>query len=467
MSGRSIQHSIEVGKERRDMRHEEDCRMDERLRTRRKIANKLESGGKTAHAFERLLAIRTIKLRKGKCSEDSAEQTKSSDDCKAQTRKDVNIEVKETYSGDSSPNSESENTAQNDPQMNVESEERVSNLEQLSRAVLKRNDIKNLLGKPIFAEAVIGSFVRINVGKVYSIYETIALHQDSKDYRVDGKRTNLTLVLRCGSEKRYSRIDVVSNQPITQKEFLLWLETNLRNRCTLPTLNDIAKKQVQVKNACKYSYTETDVEKLIQDKKEAGIKQNAAYRKISLIIERDMAAGMNDVEKVQVLEKKILEIDEEPRPQIEKSGQHRYQVLSSTRGVHVPTIYRHELGVPSGGKSSFVKRTAKPEQHELEKYMRRKYKKSAVVSRSRFKKAFEDCVDSSAVVNDIHMESQQKEGDVETETETETEKGTEKDLHLQRLHTFNIELDTTGLVPFHEIFPNVKFNSPWDEIMKG
>ncbi|XP_033173932.1 RNA polymerase-associated protein RTF1 homolog isoform X1 [Drosophila mauritiana] len=437
--------------------------MDERSRTRRKITKERESGGKTAHAFERLLAIRNNKLSKEKCSEDRAEQTKASNDCQTQKHTDLNIEVKETYSGDSSPNSERDNAAQNDPQTKVESEERVSNLEQLSRAVLKRSDIKNLLDKPIFAEAVIGSFVRLNVGKIYCIYETIALHQDRKDYRVDGKRTNLILVLRCGSEKRYSRIDVVSNQPITQKEFLLWLETNLRNRCTLPTLNDIAKKQVQVKNACKYSYTETDVEKLIQAKREAGIKQNAAYRKISLIIERDMAAGMNDVEKVQVLEKKILEIDEEPRTQLEKSGQHRYQVLSSTRVVHVPTIYRHELGVPSGGKRSFDKRTAKPDQHELEKYMRRKYKKSAVVSRSRFKETFEDCGDSSAMVNKSHTENQKKEGDAETETE----KMTEEDLNLQRLNTFNIELDTTGLVPFHEIFPNVKFNSPWDEIMKG
>ncbi|EDV54351.2 LOW QUALITY PROTEIN: uncharacterized protein Dere_GG21358 [Drosophila erecta] len=458
-----VHHSIKVGEELRDIaQHEADLRINQRFRTRRKMSNKLESGDNKAHAFERLLAIRNYKLSKGKSSEDCAGKTEGSNEgSKAQKRKEVNSKVIETYSGCSSPKSEGENLPENDLQTKFGIEGHVSDREQLSRAVLKRNDMENLLGKHIFAETVIGAFVRLNVGKIYCIYEIIDLHQDREDYRVGSKRTNLVLILRYGSEKRDSRIDVVSNQPITQKEFLLWLSKNLRDRQILPTLLDVGKKQVQMKEACENSYTEADVEKL-QNKRKAGLMQNAAYRKIRLIIERDMAAGIHDAEKVQVLEKKIQAIDEEPRLHIENSGQHRLHVLSSSREVQGSIIYRHKLGVPSGGKSSFGRRSATPDQLKLEQYMRRKYKKSAVVSRIRLEEKFEDREKvSSTMFNEVSIEKEMN------ASEAETEKMREEDLHLKGLNTFKIELDTTGLVPFNEIFPTAKFHTPWDEIMKG
>ncbi|XP_043651503.1 RNA polymerase-associated protein Rtf1-like isoform X1 [Drosophila teissieri] len=438
--------------------------MNERVWTRRKITNKRESGDNKAHAFKRLLAMRNNKFSKGKFSEDCAGKTEASNYCNAQKRKEVNIMGIETCSGDSSPHSEWENVSQNVPPEKFKNEAHVFDREQLSRAVIKRNEMENLLEKSIFEETVTGSFVRLSVGKIYCIYEIIDLNHDRKVSRVGSKHTNLVLTLRCGSEKRYSRIDMVSNQPITQKEFLLWLATNLRDRHILPKLCDIAKKQVQIKKACKYKYPEADVEKLIQTKRKAGLEQNVAYRKIRLIIERDVAAGKDDVGKVQALEKEIQEIDEEHRLHIENSGQHRYPVISSSRVVHKPTIYRDELGVAPRGKSSFGKRSANPNQLKLEQYMRRKYKKSVVVSRSRLDEELYDQEKvSSTTIHEIPTEKEKKEG----EAETEKKKGREEYLHLQKLNTFKIELDTTGLIPFNEIFTNVKFDSPWDEIMKG
>ncbi|EDW89905.1 uncharacterized protein LOC6529186 [Drosophila yakuba] len=434
--------------------------MNEREWSRRKITNKQESGDNKAHAFKRLLAMRNYKFGKGKCSEDCAGKTKASNYCKAQKRKEVNIMGIETCSGDYSPHSEWENVSQNVPPEKFENE--VFDREQLSGAVIKRNDMENLLNKSIFSETVTGSFVRLCVGKIYCIYEIIDLNQDRKDYQVGSKHTNLLLTLRCGSEKRFSRIDVVSNQPITQKEFLLWLATNLRDRHILPKLSDIAKKQMQIKEACKYNFPEADVEKHIQTKRKAGLKQNAVYRKICLILEREMAAGKDDVGKVQALEKEIQEIDKEHRAHIDNSGQHRYPVLSFSRVVQKHTIYRDELGVVPRGKSSFGRGTANPDQLNLEQYMRRKYKKSVVVSRSRLNEKLDDQEKGfSTTILEIPIEKEKKEG------EAETERTREKDLHLQKFNAFKIELDTTGLIPFNEIFTNVKFDSPWDEIMKG
>ncbi|KAH8350707.1 hypothetical protein KR084_004676, partial [Drosophila pseudotakahashii] len=425
--------------------------MKERSQTRRQNLDDQRAGGQRSRAFERLMTERNSKLDKEKNPKDSVKQTEN--------RTVKKLKASEIYSDDSSASSEAENdcTRQTDPQEAAEDEPRVTTREELSRAVITRKALVDILDKPILKETAVGCFVRQNVGQSYVVYQIEDVLQGEDDYQADSKRTNMIMSLKFGSERRTARMDVVSNQPIEPKEFLLWLEAHKRDHLMLPTLFDVAKKQGDIKKASEYSFTEADVEKMIQTKGTVGQKQRPAYRKVCLITERDMAVGMNDVEKVDRLEQQIREIDEQPSAQVDNPREHRKQLPSSSHVAHVPTIYRHDMVAPTGRKRSFADRAPKSGVIELEQYMRRKYKKSAVVCRSRVADGTEDLEPADEIPNEI---------DEEHEAESEKIEDEEEELDFFKLNNFKIDLDITGLVPFCEIFPHITLEGAWDQIMR-
>nr|XP_017011739.2 RNA polymerase-associated protein Rtf1 [Drosophila takahashii] len=421
-----------------------DFALKERSQTRRHNLDDQRAGGQKSRAFERLMSVRNNKLAKEKNSKDSVGQT--------EVIPKIKLKASEIYSDDSSTSSEVD-----DPQEAAGDEPCVTTREELSRAVITRKRLLDILDTPILKETAVGCFVRQNVGQCYSVYQIEDLLPSDQDYQVDGKRTNMIMSLKCGSERRTGRMDVVSNQPIESKEFFLWLAAHKRDNHLLPTLVDVAKKQRDLKKASEYSFTEADVEKMIQTKGTVGQKQRAAYKKVCLITERDMAVGMNDVEKVDRLEQEIREIDEQRSAQADNPREHRKQLPSSSHVAHVPTIYRHDSVAPSGRKRFIADRAPKSGVIELEQYMRRKYKKSAVVSRSRVADETEDW----EPVNEIPIEEDQN-NEVENEDE-------EDEVDLFKLNDFQIDLDLSGLVPLHELFPgtpHARFEGPWDVIMR-
>ncbi|KAH8410210.1 hypothetical protein KR009_008390, partial [Drosophila setifemur] len=407
----------------------------ERSQIRRLNLDHQRAGNKRADAFERLMALRNNRMIKDKWSGDCEEHGESVKDVSAQKSNKVKLKATDIYSDDSSTSSASEDTPQKEPSASEQSQ--VSIREQLSRVVLTRNQLESFLDKPIFEKTVVDCFVRVSPGSVAAplncIYRIEGLQHDKLEYQLGSKRTNLVLRLRYGSHERLSLMDVVSNKPITAFEFDMWMRTCRRDLQSLPLLSSIAKKQIDIEKASEYSFTEGDIEKMIQTKRETGQKRmSAAYRKVCLIMERDMALGLNDLEKVKQLEKQIQEIDEQPRDQGKCATEQRVQSTCA------PRIHRPEP-IPSAGlKRTIPDRTPKSEDSKLEQFMRRKYKKSALVSRSRLEAEtgeLKDLTQDHPSTNLLHSEASTRPKDVEETSE----------LDLHQLHNFKVSINTKAL----------------------
>lgn len=377
---------------------EEDAGMKERSLIRRHILDAQRAGNKRANAFERLMAIRNNKMTKEKWTDPVVDQLEQTVPLKKMTK--VKLKATDIYSDDSSSSMSDarSRTIELTPVVSTNSLDQsvVTMREQLCRAILTRIQLESLLDKPVFEKTVVDCFVRVCIGSEGSanasrIYQIIGLQQDNKDYQLGGKRTNIVLRLRYGVQERLSLMDVVSNQPVTQYEFYMWSGTWQRDLKALPLLSQIAKKQEDIANAMEYSYTEGDVEKIIQSKRQAAPKRvSSAYKKVCLIMERDQAMGLNDMEKVKRLEQQIEELDGPSGGQLDSAKEPQSQSQSQPPlariNAHVPPIYS---ALPVS-KRCHADRPPKADDFQLEQYMRRKYKKSSVVSRSRVEVEAED-----------------------------------------------------------------------------
>ncbi|XP_017050389.2 uncharacterized protein LOC108094361 [Drosophila ficusphila] len=399
---------------------EEDTRTKKRSQIRRRELDSQRAGDKRADALGRLKATRDHKQNKEKDFEKSAEQAA---DCEVQKQSNNPSDVFST-------SSDSECEPQDGPQ---EDEELVATLQQLRPAVLTRGQMESFLDKPIFEETVVGAYVRIHYEKDYDIFRIIALNTGSTFYQLGSKRTNWLLVIKQSDLRLEICINVVSNRPVTQMDFDFWVK---RGFLELPTISEIAKKKKEIEKALEYCFSEADVEKLVQAKNSLGKAQRPAIKKLKLMTEREKAAGLNDLAKVKELEKQIQEIDEQPSKRVQNNREHLVQVLGAQHVAHVPTIYRQD-------KRSLVDRVPKTEESGLEQYMRRTYNKSAVVSRSRVEVEAES-LEEATPISDPPNDSNEK--DVQEEA---------PDLDLFQLHNFKVVVDTSGLVPFGKIFPNI------------
>ncbi|KAH8263883.1 hypothetical protein KR038_009154, partial [Drosophila bunnanda] len=357
----------------------------ERSQTRRQNLDHQKAGNKRASAFERLVAQRNNKLAKDTDSEKGTGKAGAREDSQSRQMKKVKLKAADIYSDDSSSSSSSEeNTA---VQPVARDYTNVTTAEQLSRAILTRNQLESFLDRPNFEQTVVGCFVRINVSvhadRSNRIYQILGLREVNEEYSLGRKRTKLVLRLKFGAQEQFSLMDVVSNQSITSHEFSLWVAVCQRDMQPLPLLTDIMQKKYDVDRAYETSFTEGDVEQLIQTKVQAGqMMMRNAYRKIRLFMERDRAIELNDVEQIKSLEQQIQEIDEKPRAHGDTSQEQRTQAITSPCNP-APTKPPHEPISTLVSKRSFADRAPNSEEFELEQYMRRKYKKSAVVSRSR------------------------------------------------------------------------------------
>ncbi|XP_016982865.1 RNA polymerase-associated protein Rtf1 [Drosophila rhopaloa] len=333
--------------------------------------------------------------------EDCVGQMDNGMNCPVPQPKENKLRTTDQYSDDSVPSSGSgrEIIPRVNPQAEPEELPRVTTREQLSQAVLTRNQLETFLDKPNFEQTVVGCFVRVNIclGSVNFVYQIESLHQGRYSYQLGSKRSNLILGYKYGTEKRYSRMDVVSNHPVTDEEFFRWSTVIPQEK---PTLLHIAKKQMDIERAAEYSFPEADVERLVQTERMGSLR-------------------------------------------------HRVQVPSSPRDAHVPTVHRLDLMAPSCSKQSLPERTSKSEELDPEQCMRRKYKKSAVVSRCQV----------AGETADLQELAQKPEPPKSPNERAEMQDVPELDLYS--LHNFKVDIDISGLLPFSSIFPNVKFSSPW------
>ncbi|XP_034473888.1 RNA polymerase-associated protein RTF1 homolog [Drosophila innubila] len=435
----------------------------ERSSTRRLHRESQRVTNKKRSAFDRLVAQRNKKRNRDEveimthitADEDDEEMGQQQEQDQDQemyasgrdsTFKKLKLKAEDVYSDDSSVSSEEDDyMEQNEPVVLVES------LMELGKAILTRHQLEDFLDKPIFDQTVIGCFVRVSIGaalneqpSIYRLSEIVALDSIEQEYQVGSRRTKRVLQLKHGGHQRSFLMNVVSNQPVTSSEFSYFLEACQRDAQPLPNLRRISEKAKDIEKATNYAFTEGDVELMVQTKRQAGQKLvSAAYRKVCLIMERDMAIESNDKEKANRLEREIKQIDEKSltEPQREK----RVQYMSSTAKPIPVQTSRPQPATKSKFNSKKI---------DWQQYMRKRYKKIVSLQRQQIKmepeSIEEECFNLPAATQPDQKPNKEENTEKESQ-QIESVIDLDK-LNLYELHNFKICLDVSNLLEFNAIF---------------
>ncbi|CAJ0950827.1 unnamed protein product, partial [Mesorhabditis belari] len=194
----------------------------------------------------------------------------------------------------SSPSSVSSHARSATPEQEVPKKQ-VENKQELEQARISRFRLAKFVHAPFFKKALVGCYVRVGelppsasgnalrIGLVLDVVET------AKTYNVEGQRTNKGLKLRFGArDERTIRLEFISNQQFTEKDFTEWLSVMKNTGATLPNIDQLEKKAKEIKEASNHSYTDAEVDAMLVERKRFEQKTgNFAAKKSQLLTEKD------------------------------------------------------------------------------------------------------------------------------------------------------------------------------------
>ncbi|KAH7730664.1 Plus-3 domain containing protein [Aphelenchoides avenae] len=191
----------------------------------------------------------------------------------------------------------------------------VETKEELSRCRLSRFKLAKFVHAPFFAKMAVGCFVRIGIGNkdgraIYQIAQIVEVLETPKVYEVEKTRTNKGLKLKHGQDSRTYRLEFVSNSDFTDSEFERWIKNMNDNNVLLPTMDQIVKKETDIRNAQEHKFTEADIDFMVKEKaKFSKAPTNFAVRKGELVKEKEYAEQIGDLQRVQMLQQEIDDLD--------------------------------------------------------------------------------------------------------------------------------------------------------------
>ncbi|XP_075048820.1 RNA polymerase-associated protein RTF1 homolog [Mixophyes fleayi] len=192
----------------------------------------------------------------------------------------------------------------------------VSLPEELNKVRLSRHKLERWCHMPFFAKTVSGCFVRIGIGNhnskpVYRVAEITGVVETGKVYQLGTSRTNKGLQLRHGSDQRVFRLEFVSNQEFTESEFMKWKEAMFSAGMQLPTLDEINKKEVTIKEAMNYKFNDQDIEEIVKEKERfRKAPPNYAMKKTQLLKDKAMAEEAGDQDRAKQIQDQLNELEE-------------------------------------------------------------------------------------------------------------------------------------------------------------
>jgi RNA polymerase-associated protein RTF1 len=174
---------------------------------------------------------------------------------------------------------------------------------------------------PFFRDTVIGCFVRIGIGSnkskqsVYIVAQIVDVTETAKTYELGKTRTNKGIKLRHARQAdRVFRLEFVSNNEFSANEFNKWFESMTNDRCELPSKEFVERKKRDVMNAINYSYSDHDIESIVQEKERFNKRPvNFAMKKTRLLKEKELAEMNGDNQRVESLMQEIDDLESEAK----------------------------------------------------------------------------------------------------------------------------------------------------------
>ncbi|CAK8679213.1 unnamed protein product [Clavelina lepadiformis] len=211
--------------------------------------------------------------------------------------------------------------------------------DKLSTIRLSRFRLENWIHLPFFKETVLGCYVRVAIGEeegrpVYLIAEIIDVVETTTTYQLGKTRTNLNFRLKHGQHKRFINLKYISNSYITDSEFFKWKQAMEEAGERLPSLDDIAKKQVAINKAQSYKIIDSDIDRIVKEKSRSRKpKFDFQTKKIDLLMQQKMARSRGDTDEVNRLTKLLDELIGRPIDLHNKTQKHKLAVSYKHKGI--------------------------------------------------------------------------------------------------------------------------------------
>lgn len=317
----------------------------------------------------------------------------------------------------------------------------VSLPEELNKVRLSRHKLERWCHMPFFAKTVSGCFVRIGIGNhnskpVYRVAEITGVVETAKIYQLGSTRTNKGLQLRHGSDQRVFRLEFVSNQEFTESEFMKWKEAMFSASMQLPTLDEINKKEVTIKEAMNHKFNDQDIEDIVKEKERfRKAPPNYAMKKTQLLKDKAMAEEAGDQDRAKQIQDQMNELEE------------RAEALDRQRTKNISAISyinqrNREWNIVESEKA-LVAESQSMKQQQMDPFTRRQCKPT-MVSNSR------DPAVQAAIIAQLNAKYGSA-GAIETALDKATNQSKDKDGNpkstsdlsedLFKVHDFDVKID--------------------------
>eukprot|EP00003_Mantamonas_plastica_P016940 TRINITY_DN2834_c0_g2_i2.p1 TRINITY_DN2834_c0_g2~~TRINITY_DN2834_c0_g2_i2.p1 ORF type:complete len:569 (+),score=223.31 TRINITY_DN2834_c0_g2_i2:3-1709(+) len=207
-------------------------------------------------------------------------------------------------------------------------EEPEATYEQVKQCQVKRYQLEKWVFDPFFEKCVVGTLVRVRAHKdaIYVVAEIRAV-QNGGFYTLEGasgkhkgQRVNQRLICSVAGVKKPIRINFVSNQTITEKEFFTWF-TVCKKTSRQWRLDQVEKALEQIEEAKKFVYSTDDIDSRVALNQNMGkFSGRVSLHRVNLQTQLTKARAENNQEEVARITKAYNELASVAAKQIEESG---------------------------------------------------------------------------------------------------------------------------------------------------
>ncbi|XP_076799896.1 RNA polymerase-associated protein RTF1 homolog [Clavelina lepadiformis] len=263
-------------------------------------------------------------------------------------------------------------TSDEDGQDNIVTMQPPLSKDKVSTIRLSRFRLEKWFYLPMFREVVLGCYVRIGIGShegkpVYRMAEIVDVVETAKIYHLGKVRTNLGFRLKHGQQTRVFRLEFISNSKLTDSEFSKWKQAMEEAGESLPTFDDIKKKQAAINKARSYIFKDTDIDRIVKEKSRFrktpinyARSKTDIMRQIDIALERDDAVEATRlVDVLKDLEERATQLDNQRQNHL--AGTTYINKRIKSHNLQKVKAYKEEWKVPRNNEADpFTRKKCKP-----------------------------------------------------------------------------------------------------------
>lgn len=190
-------------------------------------------------------------------------------------------------------------------------------LDDLNKIRFSRTLLSKFCHNPGFGNAIIGAYVRVNIGYaensdelVYRVCQVKDL-QKTKPYKFMNRMTDDLLVVALGNSENKFEMGVCSDSPFTEDEFRWWKHKLERDGISTPSVKKVERKLKELVDFKDHVLTPDEVNELIQRRQKLSNSTGVGVvlEKSQLQQQRLVALDQDDMAEVERLDAKIAALE--------------------------------------------------------------------------------------------------------------------------------------------------------------